>query len=111
MIHYQFSIYDQKAGAYLPPFILPRIEMAKRTFGDCINSDSHQFAAHPEDYTLFLLGTWDDETSLFKPEDNGPKTLGNGVEYVQSTNTEDKSNAAQRNGASIQPGSPGSDSA
>lgn len=83
MIHIQFSVYDQAAQAYLPPWILPRIEMAQRTFQDCVNSKDHQFGAHPEDYTLFRLGTWDDETAQFTPEPNGPQTLGNGVEYVR----------------------------
>ncbi|AXL15432.1 nonstructural protein [Microviridae sp.] len=83
MIHYQFSIYDSKAGAYLPPFILPREEMAIRTFGDCINATDHQFSLHPEDYTLFRLGTWDDETARFTPEANGPHPVGNGVEFIR----------------------------
>lgn len=80
MIHYQFAIHDNKAGAYLPPFILPRIEMAQRTFADCINSADHQFGAHPDDYTLFSLGLFDDETAKFTPE---MQSLGNGVEYLQ----------------------------
>lgn len=94
MIHKQFSIYDAKAQAYLPPFILPRTEMAERTFGDCVNSKDHQFAAHPADYTLFLLGLWDDETAMFTQEPNGPQTLGNGVTYVRNQSGE-KSNGTQ----------------
>lgn len=60
MKHLIFSIYDQKAKAYLPPFFLPNAPMAERVFGDCVNSESHQFAQHPEDYTLFTLGSFDD---------------------------------------------------
>ncbi|AXL15427.1 nonstructural protein [Microviridae sp.] len=88
MIHLQFSIYDTKAGAYLPPFILPREEMAIRTFGDCINAKDHQFSLHPEDYTLFRLGTWDDDTARFTAEGNGPQTLGNGVEFIRAHSPE-----------------------
>ena len=55
MKYHMFSVYDEKARAYLPPFILPEIGMATRTFGDCINSEQHQFGKHPSDYTLFKI--------------------------------------------------------
>ncbi len=62
MEHLLFSIYDEKAHAYLPPFTLPRSDMAIRTFSDCINSDTHAFSRHPGDYTLYELGVFDDNT-------------------------------------------------
>ena len=83
MIHTVFSIYDTKAKAYLPPFILPRKEMAQRTFADCVNAPDHQFHLHPEDYTLFDLGSFDDETARYLPNGNGPQSLGNGVQYLR----------------------------
>ena len=120
MIHHVFTVHDVKAQAYLPPFILPKREMAIRTFSDCVNSDSHQFAAHPEDYTLFELGFFDDETALYNLR-NAPQSLGNGVDFVQytdvseamegSTDAETQSGQTQkRNGSSIQPGADGTDS-
>ena len=80
MIHKIFSIYDSKAAAFLPPFILPKAEMAQRTFADCVNSPDHQFGAHPEDYTLFELGHWDDETGMADYYST-LKSLGLGVNY------------------------------
>lgn len=62
MEHLLFSIYDEKAHAYLPPFTLPRSDMAIRTFADCINSDSHAFARNPGDYSLYEIGMFDDST-------------------------------------------------
>ena len=88
MIHNVFTVYDQKAGAYLPPWIMPKIEMAKRVFGDCVNSPEHQFGAHPEDYTLFDLGHFDDETAMFMAQPNGPQTLGNGLEFVREVDSD-----------------------
>ena len=38
MIHNIFSVYDNKAEAFLPPFVLPKREMAIRTFADSINN-------------------------------------------------------------------------
>jgi len=76
-----FTIYDEKARAYITPFFLPESGMAVRTFADCINSDSHQFGKHPADYTLFTLGAWDDtdaQLNLFERS----ISLGNGVEFI-----------------------------
>lgn len=80
MIHKIFTIYDEKAKAYLPPFFLPQEGMAVRTFKDCINSDTHQFGANPHDYTLFTLGHWDDNTAEINILGRS-QALGNGVEF------------------------------
>lgn len=67
MEHLIFSIYDEKAKAYLPPFTLPASAMAVRTFTDCINSRDHAFSRHPGDYTLYELGVYDDNTAEITP--------------------------------------------
>lgn len=84
MIHHIFTVYDQKAGAHLPPFILPAIPMAERTFSDCVNKPDHQFGAHPEDYTLLRIGTFDDETAIIDRLDV-PEVLGLGTKYREAT--------------------------
>lgn len=81
MKHNVFCIYDSKAQAFLTPFFLPTVGMAVRVFSDCVNSDDHQFGKHPEDYTLFHLGTWDDATCVFDRLDS-KKALNNGVEVL-----------------------------
>lgn len=75
-----FSVYDQKARAFLPPFFLPERAMAERVFTDCVNSDDHQFGRHPEDYTLIEIGTFDDKDGLLLPKDI-PDTIGTGLQY------------------------------
>ena len=69
MDHKIFSIYDQKAHAYLPPFILPRTEMALRTFSECANAPDHQFYKHPGDFTLVEIGGFDDSSGRISPYD------------------------------------------
>ncbi|AXL14718.1 nonstructural protein [Microviridae sp.] len=81
MIFKIFAIYDQKAGAYLPPFVLPTDGMATRTFSDCVNKEDHQFHAHPADYTLFGLGEFDDESAAIIPYEV-VKSYGTGVEFI-----------------------------
>lgn len=86
MLQLVFTVYDQKADAFLPPWIMPKAVMAQRIFSDCVNSKDHQFHAHPEDYTLFLLGDWDDEKAEFTPLPNGKRSLGVALEYVKKEN-------------------------
>lgn len=61
-----FCIHDVKAEAFLPPFFLPTVGMATRTFKDCCNNDQHQFGANPTDYTLFELGEFDDNNGTIQ---------------------------------------------
>lgn len=78
MIHKMFSIYDEKAEAYLKPFFFPTIGMATRAITDCVNDVNHDFCAHSSDYTLFLLGEWDDDSAMFH---EAKQSLGNLVEF------------------------------
>lgn len=77
-----FTIYDQKAHAHLPPFVLPRKEQAVRTFSDCINSSDHQFSKHPEDYTLLHIATFDDDSGACIPLEV-PIVVGTGIQFVE----------------------------
>lgn len=81
MKHIIFAIYDSKAQAYLPPFIMHRTEMATRVFADCVNDyPNHQFSKNPQDYTLFTIGQFDDNTAKIKTE-KMILSLGNGLEF------------------------------
>jgi len=77
-----FSVYDVKAQAYLPPFFMSNNQVAIRAITDCVNDPSHLFYKNPQDYTLFFLGVFDDNTGLIEPH-IAPITLGNGVEFVK----------------------------
>ena len=72
-----FSIYDEKAQAYLPQFILPETGMAIRTFGDCVNSQEHQFGKHQADYTLYQIAEFADDAGLPSPD---KQTIHNVIE-------------------------------
>ncbi len=75
-----FVIYDSKAEAYLQPWFLTTEGQAKRAMADCVNDKDHNFGRHPEDYTLFEIGEFNDQDA--RVEWNAPKSLGNGIEYV-----------------------------
>lgn len=58
MIEKMYAIYDEKAQAFMQPFFMPSEGIAVRAFTDCCNQEGHNFANHPEDYTLHEVGTW-----------------------------------------------------
>lgn len=63
-----FSVFDIKAGAYLPPFSLLNEEVAKRAFLQACADPNHNFNRNPEDYTLFCVGSFDDSTGVLTLE-------------------------------------------
>ncbi len=80
MKHNMFVIYDAKANAYFQPWFLTTEMQALRVFSDCCNDKEHNFGRHPEDYTLFTIGEFDDATADVRW--NAPKSMGNGIEFV-----------------------------
>lgn len=85
MLHKLFTVFDEKAQVFLPPFFVPTVGIAIRAFKDCINGD-HQFGKHPEDYTLFQLGSFDDSNAQM--DASAPQTLGNGVQFINPEHTD-----------------------
>lgn len=81
MIHKMFAIYDSKAEAYNTPFFFSTIGQATRAFTDEISNSRSQLHAHPEDYALFELGSYDDSSATFDLLP-APKSLGLASEFV-----------------------------
>lgn len=75
-----YCVHDVKAAAYLQPFVLPNDAVAIRTFGDMVNQEGHGFHAHPSDYTLFYVGSFDSGSGCITSDE--PVSLGNGVAFV-----------------------------
>lgn len=82
VIHKVFTIYDCKAEMYLPPFYFKTAGQATRAFEESCNDPQHQFHKHPEDYTLFELGTYDDNSAVFEIGAT-PYALGKALEYIK----------------------------
>lgn len=59
MILKVYSIYDSKAEAYLQPFFCVNNNVAMRHFRAAVNDPSHDFGKYSSDFTLFLIGEWD----------------------------------------------------
>lgn len=60
------SVKDRALDAFGRPFYLPTIASAERSFTDEVNNKESTIYAHPEDYDLFLLGEFVEETGQFE---------------------------------------------
>ncbi len=65
-----YSIFDTASGLYSRPFFTQSDAEAVRSFGDIAKDAEHPVGSHPEDYTLFRIGTFDDSTALINNEAN-----------------------------------------
>jgi len=78
-----FSIFDHKAKAYGLPFYQRQSGEAIRSFSDLANDEKSNVCKHPEDYTLFLLGDFDESTGVMELEKT-PSPIAKAIEYTQT---------------------------
>lgn len=69
MIQRIFAIYDSKARSFLQPFYAPEIAVAQRHFRTAANDAATQICQYPEDFTLFYIGEYDDQSGVITPLD------------------------------------------
>lgn len=84
-----FSVYDAKIEAYARPFFMQTQGQALRGFIDVVNDASTELSKHPEDFTLFLLGDYDEATGQFENQ-HVPVAIAQALEYHQGKKTYEK---------------------
>jgi len=84
MVSKVFSVYDAKIGSYSTPFIQQTVGQALRAWIDVCNDKTTMFYKHPEDYTLFEIAEYDDETGKYNNL-HTPKPHGLALEYKDKT--------------------------
>ncbi len=76
-----FTVRDGAAEAFMRPFFAQSTGAAIRSFSDMVNADGEDVVSqHPEDFTLFSLGTFQEETGAMEVHE--PRSLGNGSTFV-----------------------------
>ena len=63
-----FSVYDEKAQAYMRPFMFSTYGQATRAFSDGVNDPQSHMNKHYQDYSLYCIGEFDEETAALSPE-------------------------------------------
>lgn len=65
------AVRDSAMDAFMNPFAAPAVGLAARSFSDEVNKPDSPMNGHPEDYDLFELGEFDQQsgrlTSLESP--------------------------------------------
>jgi hypothetical protein len=66
MIQIRCSVHDKATGVFSRPIYVAACAQAIRSFSDEVNRDheDNPLNRHPADYSLFELGTWDDEAGI-----------------------------------------------
>lgn len=67
MRQHLFSVYDQTAGLFNPPFTAPNGAVAQRMVEASATEPGSLFSSHPEDFQIFEIGELDNETGLLIP--------------------------------------------
>lgn len=78
-----FVTYDSKAESYSRPFFDQNLGSVRRAFSDIANDPQHPIGQHPEDYTLFEIGEYDDQTGQSTMH-TAKQSLGLAIEYKKS---------------------------
>lgn len=68
MRFFAVSIRDRQADCYTPPMFSQSLGMAERGFRDQVNraDENNVIYKHPEDFELFHVGYYDDNTGAFE---------------------------------------------
>lgn len=59
-----FAVQDRAVGNFLPPHFFRSEGEMMRAYGEACSDPQHQFARHGEDFWLYRLGEYDDETGV-----------------------------------------------
>ncbi len=78
-----FSVLDRKAELFARPFFEATQGTAIRVFSDAVNEGDHAFSKHPEDYSLYHIGDFDESTGVIDPYVE-PVPLGLAVTFLLS---------------------------
>lgn len=62
-----YTILDAKAKSYAPPFLMHNDPMAIRAFSNYVNDPGSRIGENPEDYNLYAIGYFDDQSADITP--------------------------------------------
>lgn len=87
MILQAFAIFDSAVGAFMEPFFAQTIEVAIRRFRSTVNHAESDMSRYPNDYSLFHVGSFEQESGMFQPL-NTPHNLGLAIQFMEKTDAE-----------------------
>lgn len=79
-----FAVYDSKVGLFASPFHMRSRGEALRGFQTVANDPSTDICKFADDFSLFELASYDDDTGVFT-NNPAPVSLGLALQYKNST--------------------------
>lgn len=67
MTYKVLAVRDERTESFGIPIFVRHVGEGTRSFIDEVNREDSQFAKHPEDFALYLVGTYGEETGLLVP--------------------------------------------
>ena len=83
-----YTIYDVASGIYMRPFFSQADGQAIRGFKDIACDAEHEIGKHPQDYTLYRIGSFNDTTGSMVGEEL--EKLITGLEALHADRNPDK---------------------
>ena len=81
MIQQIYVVHDKAVGAYLRPFFQRTHAEAIRTFKSAANDPSSPFNQFPNDYTLFYIAEYEEESGNITPLE-AHQPLGKALDFI-----------------------------
>lgn len=80
------AVRDRAADVFAHPMFVPAVGVALRAFNDQVNKNEqgNQLFAHPEDFDMYELGSYDDSNGKF--ETHEPRQIAIGKDTKVLTN-------------------------
>lgn len=78
-----YAIRDNQVAAFSQPFYSQTNGSALRAFSDHVNENGTPANKHPQDFDLYQLGTYDDQTGAITSMT--PVRIGSAIEYKEKT--------------------------
>lgn len=76
-----FTIKDDATDVHAPPFVQHNEAEARRSVAAAANNHDNQLGQHPKDFSLWNVGTWDDNKGVIEPQ--APKFICNVSDLVK----------------------------
>jgi len=88
-----YTIYDVASGVYMRPFFSQADGQAIRGFKDIACDADHEIGKHPEDYTLYRIGAFNDTTGKMEGEEL--EKLATALEMISNSRQVNQDNIEQ----------------
>lgn len=63
-----YVVYDRAAEAFSQPMFVINEAVMLRILKNCLQNPEHNYAMNPDDFTLYLMGEFDDNTGVITGE-------------------------------------------